>query len=135
MGRRGVKNPITGCTEAALMTKIRSALRKVSSATNVGTFKRSVRYKAINKATGRPKWHHRCVICGKEMPEGQKVYRTKKDGTKWKVKKSVYDVDHVDGNPPLQCFEDIPAYLESLIYGELRILCWECHRDHGKAKR
>jgi hypothetical protein len=132
---RGKINPATGVTDAALMTKVRSALRKVSSQTNVKQFKKSVRFRAINKATGKLKWHHRCVICQKEMPEGMKVFRTKKDGTKWKVKKSVYDVDHVDANPPLKTFDDVPAYLDSLIFGKLRILCWECHRDHGKKKR
>jgi hypothetical protein len=131
---RAVVNPVVGCTDAKLMGFIRSALRKVSSHTNVSEHLDSVRFRKANPTTGRQKWHQRCVLCKLEMPEGVKVYRIKKDGTRWKVKKSAYDVDHINGNPPLIVFSDIPAYAESLFFGKLRVLCWECHRDHGVKK-
>jgi hypothetical protein len=131
---RGVINPVVGCTDAALMTKIRHALRKVSSATSSKQHLRSVRFRKTNPATGKPKWHQRCVLCGLEMPEGVKIFRIKNDGTKWKKKKSMYDVDHVDGNPPLTCLDELGAYAKSLLFGTLRVLCWECHRDHGVKK-
>ena len=132
---RGVTNPLTGCTDAVLMTKIRSALRKVSSQTSVKQFKKKVRFRKVSEETGRPKFHFKCVICGLDMPEGKKIYKIKNNGESYKKPSSIYEIDHVDGNPPLIKLEDLPSYTESLIFGELRVLCWECHRDHGKKKR
>jgi len=133
--KKAQANPKTGITDAQLITKLRSAVRKVSSTTWRKQIILSSRYHAINKATGKKKYHLRCVLCGLEMPMGVKVRKTKLNGEPYKKATTPYEIDHVEGNPPLQCFNDFPAYLESLFGGEGRVLCWKCHREHGKKKR
>lgn len=135
MGKRGVKNPATGCTEAALINKITQALRKVTKSTWRKQIILRDRFRKINPTTGQMKNHLRCEICGLEMPEGKKIRKKKKDGSPYKKTSSIYEIDHTDGNPPFTCFEEAPAFMESLFFGEGRVLCWECHRDHGSKGR
>ena len=135
MGKRGTINPLWGCTDAAMMTKIRSALRKVSSATVRKQYIRSVRYRKISTKTGRMKYHVKCELCGKEMACGSRVFPLKVNGKPYKKSRSAYDVDHVNGNPPLQSLDALSTYAISLFTGKLRILCVECHKKHGMKKR
>jgi len=135
MSKRGVKNPKAGCTDAALINKITQALRKVTKSTWRKQILMRDRFRKINPATGLMKNHQRCVECGLEMPEGQKIRKTKKDGSPYKKASSIYEVDHIEGNPPFTCFEEAPAFLESLFWGEGRVLCWSCHRKIGSKGR
>lgn len=128
-------NPKTGVTDAQLITKLRSAIRKVSATTWRKQLILSKRYHAINPDTGRPKYHLKCELCSLEMPMGVKVFKTKKDGTPYKKASMPYEADHIKGNPPLQTFDDFPAYLGSLFGGEGRVLCWECHKCVTKKQR
>ena len=70
------------------------------------------------------------------MGFSEKATFTNKDGTKRKSPSLVYNVDHIDGNARfLDIDADLGAYVTSLIYGKLRILCVPCHSEHTKNQR
>jgi len=128
------RNPHTGVTEGQLMSRVRSALRKVSVATTRASHIKAVRFHKISRATGRNKWHLRCVLCSLDMPCGERVFKTKNDGSLYKKNSSIYEIDHIHGNPPLKTMSDLSAYAESLFYGEVRVLCWKCHKSVTKGQ-
>ena len=124
---RGIINPKLGVTEGQLRGQVRSALRKVWRNSARRVFIESVRFPY--EGTARFKYAVQCVGCDKVMGQTQKDYMILKNGSKSKKKKSVYEVDHVTGNPEFTLIErDLGIYAHSLLYGELRILCVDCHK-------
>ena len=132
---RGVKDKHTGITDARLLCRIRESLRKISSQTVRKQYINKVRFRARSPVTHNMKWHVKCELCGKVMPCDLKIRPTKVDGTPYKRPRRGFDVDHVVGNPPLTKLSELYEYVKSLFYGELRLLCFDCHKEHGVAKR
>lgn len=122
-------NPLTGITDGKLRTTLRSALRQIWSRTVRKQYVNSVRY----KAGGR--YHVRCVHCRREMALADRERPRNKDGKLSKRRpQKLFDVDHVDGITPLgDPIKDLGSYWESMMTGELQILCKSCHakKTHG----
>ena len=123
-------NPKIGITNAALMARIRSSLRKIDSHTSRSQFVRMMRYKAVSKK-GRNVWHVQCELCNLEMSTAEKSFPLKKDGNPYKKKRCLFEVDHIHGNPKLTQLEDLNDFAYSLFFGKRRILCRACHAEHG----
>lgn len=124
--KRGEINPILGVTDGNLRAQIRSALRKVwrNSSRRVYIQEHRIPY----KGKARFKYAVVCEKCGHVMGQSEKAYGIKKDGTPTKHRKLVYEVDHIETNPPLLDIEkDLGKYAKKLLYGALRILCRKCH--------
>ena len=127
--KRGVKDPRIGCTTGQLHSQIRSMLRKCWRNSSRRVFIQSVRFPYDGPA--KFKFGVKCVACDRVMGQSEKAYDIKKDGTRTKHRKLVYEVDHIDGNPPFLDIEsDLGAYAKSLLYGSMRILCRNCHSSH-----
>lgn len=125
---RGQINQVTGITEGALRTLLKSALRPIWRRTSRRTFIASQRYKATNPKTGREWFVLDCKDCGRVMGCSEKERRPLTKGGLSKKARSVYEIDHVDGITPLT---DIRAtlgeHLHSMLYGRQEVVCWHCH--------
>ena len=123
MGKRGVTNPLTGCTDGKLASTLRSSLRQIWSRTVKKQYIKSVRYKLNGK------YHVKCASCGLEMATADKARPINKDGSVSKRKpQKLFDVDHVHGITPMtDPITGLGAYWESMMVGELQILCKGCH--------
>lgn len=123
--RKGI-NPRLGVTDGHLRSQVRSSLRKVWRNSSRRVFIQSKRYKY--EGPKRFKYAVKCVECGCEMGQSEKVYMTKKDGTRTKRKTLAYQVDHLGTNHKfLDIKTDLGPYAHTLLYGDMQILCIECH--------
>lgn len=124
-GKRGVINPVVGVTDAAFRAKISSAMRKLWQSTSRAQFIKSVRrpYKGTN---GRYKYGVTCNKCDKEIGLSEKVEVTNKSGKKRLT--SAYQVDHISQNSSLRDISDVGDYCLTLFFGEMQILCYDCHK-------
>jgi hypothetical protein len=126
--KRGEVNPLIGVTDGHLRAQIRSALRKTWRNSSRRVYIQSVRVPYEGKAKFR--WAVLCAECDHMMGQSEKAYDLKKDGTKTKHRKLVYEVDHITGNPEFtDIVRDLGEYAHSLLYGKLRILCRKCHGE------
>jgi hypothetical protein len=129
MGKRGEINPKLGITDGKMNSELKSSLRQLWRNTSRKIFIRSVRRKDINPATGRGWFVVDCSDCSRVMGVTQKAKRTKKDGSLEKRERSVFEIDHIDGITPMQNpSEALHKYYHDLMYGEMRVLCVECHK-------
>ena len=121
-------DPVTGITDGAMRTLLRSALRPLWRRASRRTFINSVRYKATNPKTGR-QWNViDCVECQRVMGVSEKEKRPLKNGGMSKKARSVFEVHHIDGVTSLgDIRETIGEHFHSLIYGKMEILCVACH--------
>jgi hypothetical protein len=110
---------------------LRSALRMLWSRTAKKQYINSVRY----KKGGR--FHVQCVACDLEMWVGAKARPVNKDGSLSKRRpQKLFDVDHVDGITPLgDPIKGLGPYWESMMMGELQILCKPCHAIKTQADK
>ena len=108
-------------TESRFWSFIRSALRSAWS-------RYPVKYEALKKAcvgtllnprSGRMAKMYLCTDCMLIFPAKE------------------VEVDHIKNNPPLKCYNDLPAYVESLFCSEkeLQVLCKGCHKAKTKRER
>ena len=113
-------------TDGDLKSAIRSALRRLWNGSTRRIFIEKVRFKGVRN--NREVWMVKCSQCGVAMGVSEKSFTIRKDGTRGKRPKSVYDVDHVAGNSE---FTNIKAHLgawaHSVFHGKLQILCRTCH--------
>ena len=124
--KKSKKDPVTGIIPSALRSKCRSALRKIWRETSRKQF--LLRVRVPHEGAGRSKYDVLCVKCGKRMGFSEKALLNKVDGTPRKAKTLVYQVDHLNMNAPLLDLEaDLGAYAQSLIFGAMQVLCYECH--------
>ena len=133
MSKRGIINPALGVTDANLRSQIRSALRRVWRNSSRRAFLEAIRFPYKGKS-GRGKFGVSCALCGKIMGQSEKAHSILKDGSKSKRRGSVYEVDHIVNNAPFTCMDELGAYANDLIYGEMRILCVQCHKDKTHVK-
>lgn len=131
--KRGVVDPVTGITDGAMRTKIKSVLRPIWRNTSRKQFLNRVRVRRLNEATGKQAYHVQCCDCKKWMPTNAKERRVKRDGSLEKKAKSVYEVDHVNGITPIE--QSIDAYFNDLIYGEMEVVCVACHKARTANQR
>jgi hypothetical protein len=118
-----------------MRSKARSALRKVWRATSRSRHLQEVRFPYKGKS-GRGKWGVKCVYCGKVRGLSEKFFPPLKNGKVSKRKTLAYQVDHIHDNAPLlDLKDDLGKYAETLFYGELRVLCYDCHKDRTKKQR
>ena len=130
-------------TDGDTRSAIRSALRRLWNSSRQRVFLEEVRFKAtkIVQLKHGPKekefWAVKCAFCERQMGMSEKDYRvSEKTGKRSKNKKSVFDVDHVHGNPTFEDIEqDLGAWAHNLFCGELRILCIPCHTKRTKEQR
>ena len=122
---RGVKNPLTGQTDGKVNSSLRAALRKQWGYTVKQVYIRSIRYKLGKR------FHVKCVECGLEMWIGETKVPINKDGSLSKRgPQKLFDVDHIHGITPLEDpIHGVAPYWESLMLGELQILCKPCHAE------
>jgi hypothetical protein len=79
---------------------------------------------------GRFKYVVDCVGCGRVMGQSEKEFVTLKSGAQSKKKKLCYETDHITGNPEFTDIKrDLGNYADSLLYGDMRILCRKCHAE------
>jgi hypothetical protein len=132
MTRRGVTNPLTGVTDGKLNGLLRSALRKLWSHSRKKEFIKSVRYKKDKR------FHVQCVTCDLEMATADKKRPINKDGSLSKRGPQVlFDIDHIEGITPLDDpIYGLGPYWESMMTGELQVLCKGCHKikTYGKGQ-
>ena len=128
--KKGEINPQLGVTDAHLRSQVRSALRKVWRNSSRRAFIEAVR--KPNQGDGRFKFSVECAKCGRIMGQSEKENEILASGKRSKRKSSVYEVNHIQGNPPFLTILDIAAYAESLLYGNVEILCKKCHKDYTK---
>lgn len=127
-------NPKLGLSDAALRSQIRSALRKVWRLSSRRKFLEKVR--VPHEGPGRGRYDVICAKCDKRMGFSEKITPTNADGTKRKRPTLAYQVDHLHGNPPfLDIEKDLGAYANSLIFGEMRVVCYECHQEITRNQR
>jgi len=126
--KRGVINPVIGVTDAQLRSQIRSALRKVWRNSSGKKFIEAIRVPYVG--SGRFKYGVVCVGCNRMMGQSESAHMELVGGGLSKKKKLVYNVDHIEGNDSFLSLEELGGYTQSLIYGEMRVLCLRCHRAH-----
>ena len=125
---KGKIDPITGITEGAMRTLLKSVLRPCWRRTSRKTFIASVRYHAENPKTGRNWFVVDCVDCKRVMGCSEKERRPLVSGGLSKKPRSVYEVHHIDGVTPLgDIRETLGEHFHSLIYGKMEIMCVACH--------
>ena len=123
------KNSITGVTEGAMRTLLKSALRPIWRRCSRKVFIESKRYKATNPKTGREWFVVDCCDCGRVMGCSEKERRPLKAGGLSKKARSVFEIHHLDGVTKLgDIRETLGEHYHSLIYGKMEVLCVECHK-------
>ena len=126
---RGKKDPVTGITDGAMRTLLKSALRPIWRRCSRKTFIASVRYHAINPATGRNWYVVDCCDCKRVMGCSEKERRPLAKGGLSKKARSVYEIDHVDGITPLTDIRlTLGEHFHELIYGRQEVVCYTCHK-------
>lgn len=127
--KRGQKDPVTGITEGAMRTLLKSNLRPIWRSTSRKTFIASVRRRAVNPKTGREWFVVDCVDCGRVMGCSEKERRPLAKGGLSKKPRSVYEIDHINGITPLTDIkETLGLHFDSLIYGKQEVCCYACHK-------
>jgi len=125
---RGQKDPVTGITEGAMRTLLKSNLRPIWRRTSRKTFIASVRYHAENPRTGRNWYVVDCCDCGRVMGCSEKERRPLAKGGLSKKARSVFEVDHINGITPLTDIkETLGLHFDSMIYGQQEVVCYTCH--------
>lgn len=123
------KNSITGVTEGAMRTLLKSALRPIWRRCSRKVFIESKRYKATNPKTGREWFVVDCCDCGRVMGCSEKERRPLKAGGLSKKARSVFEIDHVDGITPLKDIRlTLGEHFHSMIYGRQEVVCYTCHK-------
>lgn len=126
--KRKPADPITGITDGAMRTLLKSALRPIWRRCSRKTFIASVRYHAENPRTGRTWYVVDCQDCGRVMGCGEKEKRPLAKGGLSKKARSVWEVDHINGITPLTDIkETLGLHFDSMIYGEQEVVCYQCH--------
>ena len=132
MAKRSERNQLTGITDGKLNQMLRSSLRQIWSRTRKQAFVKAVRV----HHNGR--FHVKCVSCGVMMAIADKARPINKDGSISKrPAQKLYDCHHTDGIHPLSDpVFDLGSYWQSMMLGELQILCKDCHSKatHGETK-
>ena len=123
----------TGIRPAQLRARIRSALREIWRNTSRKAY--LIEARVPHEGAGRGKYDVICEKCNRRMGFSEKAIRTNKDGSKSKKPRLVYEVDHKNGTTPFLTLDDLGAYTKSLLYGELRVMCHECHSERTKQQR
>lgn len=134
---RRVIDPVTGITDGAMRTLLKSALRPIWRRCSRKTFIASVRYHAENPKTGRTWYVVECCDCKRVMGCSEKERRPLAKGGLSKKARSVYEIDHVDGITPLADIkETLGNHFHELIYGRQEVVCYTCHaiRTAAQAK-
>ena len=131
MTRPKVIDLITGVSRGDLNALVRSAMRKIWRSTSRKQFLLKARVPHIGPDK-RKKFDVICSKCDKRMGFSEKAFRIKKDGKPTKNKKLVYEIDHDSKNHQLLSIDDISNYTKTLLYGTMRVLCWQCHADRTK---
>ena len=126
---KGKIDKVTGITDGAMRTILKSALRPIWRRTSRKRFIESVRCRDDNPATGRKWYVVDCVDCGRVMGVGQKERRPLAKGGLSKKARSVWEVDHVEGISPLGDIRStLGDYFYDLIYGQQEVVCYSCHK-------
>lgn len=121
-------DPVTGITEGAMRTLLKSVLRPCWRRTSRKTFIASVRYHSENPKTGRNWFVVDCADCKRVMGCSEKERRPLKSGGLSKKPRSVYEIDHVDGITPLTDIrQTLGEHFHELIYGKMEVVCYSCH--------
>ena len=127
---RGQKDTVTGITDGAMRTLLKSNLRPIWRRTSRKTFIASVRYQSENPKTGRNWFVVDCVDCKRVMGCSEKERRPLVSGGLSKKPRSVYEIDHVDGITPLTDIrQTLGEHFHELIYGKMEVVCYKCHKD------
>ncbi len=135
MKRRTPPDPITGVTEGAMRTLLKSALRPIWRRCSRKTFINSVRYHAINPKTDRNWFVVACKDCGRVMGCSEKEKRPLVGGGMSKKARGLFEVHHIEGVTPLTDIRlTLGEHFHSLIYGEMEILCISCHKAQTAAQ-
>jgi len=131
--KRGEIDEHIGCTHGRLRSQIRSALRLVWRNSARRAFVEMIRFPYGGKS-GRGKYGVMCTGCGRVMGQSEREHVPLKNGSLSKRKKLAYEIDHIKGNPPFTCMEELGAYAQSLFFGDLCVLCFKCHgcKTNGK---
>ena len=124
------KDTVTGITEGAMRTLLKSNLRPIWRRTSRKTFIASVRYHSENPKTGRNWFVVDCVDCKRVMGCSEKERRPLVSGGLSKKPRSVYEIDHVDGITPLTDIrKTLGEHFHELIYGKMEVVCYKCHKE------
>ena len=127
--KRKPADPVTGITDGAMRTLLKSALRPIWRRCSRKTFINSVRYHAENPKTGRNWYVVDCCDCSRVMGVSQKERRPLVGGGMSKKPRSVWEVDHINGITPLTDIKETLGYhFHSMIYGKQEIVCHSCHK-------
>lgn len=127
---RGEIDPITGITDGAMRTLLKSVLRPCWRRTSRKTFIASVRYHSENPKTGRNWFVVDCVDCKRVMGCSEKERRPLVSGGLSKKPRSAYEIDHVDGITPLTDIrKTLGEHFHELIYGKMEVVCYKCHKE------
>ena len=127
---RGKIDPITGITEGAMRTLLKSVLRPCWRRTSRKTFIASVRYQSENPKTGRNWFVVDCCDCKRVMGCSEKERRPLANGGISKKARSVFEIDHVDGITPLTDIRlTLGEHFHSMIYGKQEVVCYKCHKE------
>lgn len=127
---RGEIDPITGITDGAMRTLLKSVLRPCWRRTSRKTFIASVRYHSENPKTGRNWFVVDCADCNRVMGCSEKERRPLVSGGLSKKPRSVYEIDHVDGITPLTDIrKTLGEHFHELIYGKMEVVCYKCHKE------
>ena len=132
---RGKINPVTGITDGAMRSLLKSVLRPCWRRTSRKTFIESVRYQSTNPSTGRKWFAVDCCDCGRVIGCSEKERRPLAKGGLSKKARSVLEVDHVDGITPLGDIRlTLSEHFHSMIYGKQEIVCYSCHKIRSAAQ-
>ena len=127
--KRKPADPVTGITDGAMRTLLKSALRPIWRRCSRRVFIASVRYHSINAKTGRSWYVVDCADCSRTMGCSEKEKRPLVGGGMSKKARGLFEVHHIKGVTPLTDIkETLGLHFDSLIYGEMEILCIACHK-------
>lgn len=127
--KKGQIDQTTGVTDGAMRTLLKSNLRPIWRNTSRKLYINSVRYHTDNPKTGRKWYAVDCRECGRVMGVSQKEKRPLVKGGMSKKARCLFEVHHIHGVTPLTNIkETLGLHFDSLIYGELEILCISCHK-------
>ena len=127
--KRTPPDPTTGITDGRMRTLLKSNLRPIWRRTSRKMYINSVRYHAENPRTGKNWFVVDCRDCGRVMGCSEKEKRPLVGGGMSKKARGLFEVHHIKGVTSLTNIkETLGLHFDSLIYGEMEILCISFHK-------
>lgn len=119
--------------ENEMRLKLCKALRLVWVSTTKRDFIKDIRQP--NRGPENFRFRVTCRECRKTDGITEKYHTINADGRKSKKPKIWFNVDHRNGIEPLVTLDDLTPHAKDLFFGEMQILCINCHKKKTKEQK